>query len=236
MKTECSLFFVLMILLASCGCIGTRDAVGDDGVQNSTAEGLPVNSSFAPTSAATKGTEMPVDLSQIEIRGGQNFSPNVTLISSILRDDLRTGILIENGWNITSINEPLQSWGIVDPVRLEEWNVTSINEMNDRKDRARGSAAVEFQKEGLSFYIGVDEHEGRTAGGYCGAEVWIAEPVSGPRPEDYHQTRDKLEGWWHVFDDRNERVVMIYNSTTIFYLYPSYSIINMEGILDWSHK
>jgi len=24
---------------------------------------------------------------------------------------------------------------------------------------------------------------------------------------------------------------MIYNDTTIFYLYPSYSIINMEGIL-----
>jgi hypothetical protein len=89
---------------------------------------------------------------------------------------------------------------------------------------------VEFQKEGLSFYIGVDEREGRTAGGYCGAEVWIAEPVSGPRPGDYHQARDKMEGWWHVFDARNERVVIIYNSTTIFYLYPSYSIINMEGI------
>jgi|GEM_PF-407403 hypothetical protein len=230
METECSLFFVLMILLASCGCIDTQNPVENDGMQNGTAEGLPVNSSFTPTSAATGGTEIPVDLSQIEIRCGQNFSPNVTLISSILRDDSRTGILIENGWNITSINEPLQSWDVVDPVQLEEWNVTSINEMNDRKDRARGSAAVEFQKEGLSFYIGVDEREGRTAGGYCGAEVWIAEPVSGPRPGDYHQARDKMEGWWHVFDDRNERVVMIYNSTTIFYLYPSYSIINMEGI------
>ncbi len=104
--------------------------------------------------------------------------------------------------------------------------------MNDKKDRARGFAAVEFQKEGLSFYIGVDEQEGRTAGGYCGAEVWIAEPVSGPRPGDYYQARDWTEGWWHVFDDRNERVVMIYNSTTFLYLYPSYAIISMEGMLD----
>ena len=158
------------------------------------------------------------------------------MISSILQNDPRTGILIENGWDITSINEPLQSWDIADPVRLEEWNATSTNEMNDKKDRARGSATVEFQNEGLSFYIGVDEQEGRTAGGYCGAEVWVAEPVSGPHPGDYHQAKDKMEGWWHAFDARNERVVIIYNSTTIFYLYPSYSIINMEGILDCSHK
>jgi len=48
------------------------------------------------------------------------------------------------------------------------------------------------------------------------------------------QAKDKMEGWWHAFDARNERVVIIYNSTTIFYLYPSYSIINMEGILDCS--
>jgi len=236
MKTKCSLFFVLMILLASCGCIDTQSPVEDDGMQNGTAEGLPVNSSFTPTSAATGGTKIPVDLSQIEVRGGPNFSPNVTLISSILQDDPRTGILIENGWIITSINEPLQSWDIADPVRLEEWNATSTNEMNDKKDLARGSATVEFQKERLSFYIGVDEQEGRTAGGYCGAEVWVAEPVSGPHPGDYHQAKDKMEGWWHVFDARNERVVIIYNSTTIFYLYPSYSIINMEGILDCSHK
>jgi len=37
---------------------------------------------------------------------------------------------------------------------------------------------------------------------------------------------------YHVFDERNKRLAMIYNDTTIFYLYPSYSIINMEGILD----
>jgi hypothetical protein len=198
-----------MILLASCGCIDTRSAVGDDGMQNGTMDGLLMNDSFIPASVATGGTGIPVDLSQVEIRGGLNFSPNVTLISSILQNDPRTGLLIENGWN-----------------------VTSINEMNDEKDRARGSATVEFQKEGLSFYIGISEQEGRTAGGYCGAEIWIAEPVSGPRPGDYHQARDKLEGWWHVFDDRNERVIMIYNSTTFFYLYPSYSIIDIEGILD----
>ncbi|BBL67101.1 hypothetical protein [Methanoculleus chikugoensis] len=209
MKTKCSLFIVLMILLASCGCVDTREVVGDDGMQNGTTEGPPINDYFTPTSGATGGTEMPVDLSQLEIRGGPDFSPNVTLISSILRNDTRTGLLIENGWNITSITEK-----------------------NDENDRAGGSAAVEFQKDGLSFYIGVDEQEGRTAGGYCDAEIWIAEPVSGSRPEGYHQAKDKMEGWWHVFDDRNERVVMIYNSTTLFYLSPSYSIIDTEGILD----
>lgn len=208
MKTKCSLYFVLMILLASCGCIDTQRPVEDDGM-NDSMDGLLMNGSFTPTSVATGGPGIPVDLSQVEIRGGPNFSPNVTLISSILQNDPRTGILIENGWNITSINE-----------------------MNDEKDRARGSATVEFQKEGLSFYIVISEQEGRTAGGYRGAEIWIAEPVSGPRPGDYHQARDKLEGWWHVFDDRNERVIMIYNSTTFFYLYPSYSIIDIEGILD----
>ena len=138
MKTECSLFVVLMILLASCGCIDTQSPVEDDSMQNGTAEGLPVNSSFTPTSAATGGTKIPVDLSQIEIRGGPNFSPNVTLISSILQNDPRTGILIENGWDITSINEPLQSWDIADPVRLEEWNATSTNEMNDKKTAPGG--------------------------------------------------------------------------------------------------
>ena len=208
MKTKCSIYFVLMILLASCGCIDTQRPVEDDGM-NDSMDGLLMNGSFTPASVATGGTGIPVDLSQVEIRGGPNFSPNVTLISSILQNDPRTGILIENGWNITSINE-----------------------MNDEKDRARGSATVEFQKEGLSFYIVISEQEGHTTGGYCGAEIWIAEPVSGPRPGDYHQARDKLEGWWHVFDDRNERVIMIYNDTTIFYLYPSYSIIDIEGILD----
>lgn len=230
MKTECSFFFVLMILLASCGCIDTRGVAGDDSMQNGTAEGLPVNGSLTPASAVAAGTGVPVDLSQVEVRGGPDFSPNITLISSILQNDLRTGLLIENGWNITSITEPLQSRGIVDPVRLED--VTSIDEINERKIRAQGSTAVEFQKEGLSFFIGVDEQEGRTVGSYCGAEVWIGGSASGPRPGDYHQARDRTGEWWHVFDDRNERVVMIYNSTTFFYLYPSYSIIDMEGMLD----
>jgi len=50
-------FFVLMILLASCGCIDTQDAVGYDDMQNGTAEGLPINGSFTPASAANGGTE-----------------------------------------------------------------------------------------------------------------------------------------------------------------------------------
>lgn len=226
MKTEWSLFFVLMVLLASCGCIDTR---GGDDVQNGTTDELPVNGFLTP---APVNTGVSIDLPEVEVRGGPDFSPNITLIASILQNDLRTRLLIENGWNITSITEPLQSWGTVDPARLDPADVTSIDEINEKKIRAQGSAAVEFQKEGLSFIIGVDEQEERTAGAYCGAEVWTGGSASGPRPKDYHQARDKMEGWWHVFDNRNERMVMIYNSTTIFYLYPSYAIIDMEGILD----
>ncbi len=221
MKTEWSLFFVLMVLLASCGCIDTR---GGDGVQNDTADELPVNGSLTP---APVNTGVSIDLSQVEVGDGPDFSPNITLISSILQNDLRTGLLIESGWSITSITEPLQSWGTVDPARLDPADITSIDEINEKS-----SAAVEFQKGGLSFFIGVDEQGERTAGAYCGAEVWAGGPASDPRPEDYHQARDKMEGWWHVFDNRNERVVMIYNGTTFIYLYPSYSIIDMEGILD----
>jgi len=221
MKTEWSLFFVLMVLLASCGCIDTR---GGDDVQNGTTDELPVNGSLTP---APVNTGVSIDLSQVEVGDGPDFSPNITLISSILQNDLRTGLLIESGWSITSITEPLQSWGTVDPARLDPADITSIDEINEKS-----SAAVEFQKGGLSFFIGVDEQGERTAGAYCGAEVWTGGSASGPRPEDYHQARDKMEGWWHVFDNRNERMVMIYNSTTIFYLYPSYAIIDMEGILD----
>jgi hypothetical protein len=96
----------------------------------------------------------------------------------------------------------------------------------------RTYAEVEFRNDGLSFFIGVDETARRTLDGRCGAEWWLSTPVSGPMPEGYHQATDMLTNTNHVFDERNKRVAMIYNDTTIFYLYPSYAIIDMEGILN----
>jgi len=209
MKTGCSLFFVLIILLVCSGCTDILDFVEYDEIQNDTAKGLSVDGSFTPTYFDDGSVEMLVDTSEIEIKGQPNFSPNVSSIISILLNDRRTGILLENGWNITSVSEK-----------------------HDEENPARCCVNVEFRKDGLSFYIGVDEQERRTSEGYCDAEVWIGGSFSGPLSEDYHQAKDKMEGWWHVLDERNERVVMIYNKTTFLYLYPSYAIINMTGILD----
>jgi hypothetical protein len=164
-----------------------------------------------PSSVDNWCMEIPVNLSQIEIRSGSAFNPNIQSIIPILLNDPRTGLLLENGWNITSVSEKYSE------------------EACDRN-----CIDVEFRNDGLglSFYIVVDEQKGCTTEGYCDAEVWIPGPVSGPIPEDYHQAKDKTDGWWHVFDERNNRIIMIYNSTTFFYLYPSYSIIDMEGVLD----
>ncbi len=209
MKTGYLLLIVLMVLLAACGCTDTRDPIGDGEVQNDATGRFPKNGSLTPASMDTGTTEIPVDLSQVEITGSMDFSPDVSSIILILLSDPRAGVLLENGWNITSVNERC-----------------------DEGYRDRCCVDVEFRKDGLSFFIGVDELEGHTIEGYCNAEAWVAEPISGSLPEDYHKAKDKTEGRWHVFDHCNERVVMIYNETTIFYLYPSYAIIDMEGILN----
>ncbi len=152
---------------------------------------------------------MPINVSQIEIRDPENFTANVTAVVAVLLGDRRTGVLLENGWNITTV------WRAI-----------------DEHDPNRTFVDVEFQKEGLSFFIRVDDYDRKTLKGYCGAQWWISEPVSGSLPQDYHQATDKSSRTVWVFDQKNSRVAMIYNQTTIFYLYPSYAIIDTDGLHD----
>lgn len=162
MKTEWSLFFVLMVLLASCGCIDTR---GGDDVQNGTTDELPVNGSLIP---APVNTGVSIDLSEVEVRGGPDFSPNFTLIASILQNDLRTRLLIENGWNITSITEPLYSWGTVDPARLDPAGVTSIDEINEQKNPCPGLRCRRVPEGGVVFH----HRSRRTGRAYRRSLLW----------------------------------------------------------------
>lgn len=150
-----------------------------------------------------------LNISEIAVNDPENFTANATSVIEILLADQRTRILLENGWNITS-------------ARMA----------SEEDDPNRTYAEVEFRKDGLSFFIGVDETAGRTLDGRCGAEWWVSTPVSGPLPEGYHQAMDKSTKTYHVFDEKNKRMAMIYNDTTIFCLHPSYSIMDMTGILD----
>lgn len=152
-------------------------------------------------------TTIPINLSDIDIKERENFTANLSSVISILLDDPRTGILLKGGWTMTSAT-----------MKREE------------SDPDRTYVEVEFQKDELSFFIGVDEQERRTLDGYCGAEYWYATPISGPLPEGYHQALEKSSRTYHVFDQKNERVALVYNKTTIFYLYPSYAVSGYENI------
>lgn len=70
----------------------------------------------------------------------------------------------------------------------------------------------------------MDEQKGHTGWGRCNVPRWLGGPFAGPPyPEDYHQNWTNRRGgvdWIYVFDHHNDRVVMVYNETTIFYLYP----------------
>ena len=194
---------MLVLLLIGSGCINTECTPGN----------LSVNETPATILYYKNGNlSIPINVLQIEVKDPGNFTANVTSVITILLGDQRTGVLLENGWNITSVSG-----------------------VNDKHDPNRTHIEVEFRKEGLSFFIGVDENERRTLEGRCGAKQWVTDRISGPLPEDYHQWKWFDEGsliTYYVIDERNERVVMIYNKTTIFYLYPSYAIIDMTGILD----
>lgn len=144
---------------------------------------------------------LPVNVSQIEVRDPGNFTANVTSVMTILLSDPRTGVLLENGWNITAVSEE-----------------------TDDFDPNRTYAEVEFKKDGLSFYIVVDDKTGRILEGRCGAKWWISGSISGALPQDYHQADDKSSGNVWVFDQKNCRVIMVYNQTTILFLYPSYGL------------
>lgn len=155
-----------------------------------------------------ENTSIALNLPEITVHDSGNFTTNVTTVLETLPADQRAAILLENGWS-----------------------VTSTRMVSDEDDPNRTCAEVEFRRDGLSFFIGVDETARRTLDGRYGAERWLSTPVPGPLSEGYHQATDMLTNTNHVFDERNKRVAMIYNGTTIFYLYPSYSIIDMEGIL-----
>jgi hypothetical protein len=146
----------------------------------------------------TGNQSVPLDISQIEVLDPKNFTANVTSVLEVLLDDQRAKILLENAWNITSVRRATDEH---DP------NLTYVD--------------VEFQKEGLSFFIGVDEREGLTLQGYSGAP-WGGE--RSPYPKPYYQS-ESLRGsnTMIVYDNRNEQsvIIMIYNKTAIFYLSPS---------------
>lgn len=167
-----------------------------------TPESPPLNETSSPVVYyESENLSIPVEIAQIDTKDPENFTANVTSVLSTILTDQRAGLLLQNSWN-----------------------VTSVRQYTDEQNQNRTYVTVEFQKERLSFFIDVDEGEHRTLEGYCGAPWWIAEPISGPLPEDYHQATDKCTQTYHVFDQKNNRTVMIYNKTTIFYLYPSYSI------------
>jgi len=207
MKTTIPIFCMLALLLIGSGCTDTEDS--------------PANLSANETPAIilyyeNGNVSVPVNVSQIEVRDPGNFTANVTSVITILLDDPRTGILLENGWNITSVAGK-----------------------TDEHDPNLAYADVEFEKEGLSFFIGVDEAANRTLAGYCDAKYMVRSDdftqIGLPTPR-YHQAQPCGETKTFILDNgddpRNPRLVMIYDRTTIFYLYPSYAIIDMTGILD----
>ncbi|ADN35229.1 conserved hypothetical protein [Methanolacinia petrolearia DSM 11571] len=159
------------------------------------------------------GSQISLDLSALKVDDPETISTNLSTILGVALNDLRSGILLENGWIIASVSE------------------YDNEDSNDGK-----SVELEFRKDALSFYIVVNEQSRTATKGYCDAITWISEPISGPLPEGYHKAKDKLTGWWYVFDiqnnSSNSTVVMIYNDTAILYLYPSYSVINTEGLYD----
>lgn len=184
---------MLVLLLIVSGCIDTENIAGNPLVNETPATILYCENG---------NLSFPVNVSQIEVQDPDNFTVNVTSLITILLDDQRTGILLENGWNITTVSAA-----------------------TDGHDPNWTYADVEFENDGLSFYILVDENERRTSDGYCSADPMIYTGefthLGHPVPR-YTQTKYKLDHMMHVYDHQDERLIMIYNSTTFYYLYPSY--------------
>ncbi|WP_048150147.1 hypothetical protein [Methanolacinia paynteri] len=204
MRKSFPIFSIFLVLVISAGCIGSSDDHED----------IPVNETSYITFSYNNGSsQISVDISAIDKTGMKNSSVDPILVIDAALDDSRAGILLEDGWNIVSVSK------VVD----EAGNDTKFGEL-------------EFRKDNLSFYIVIDEQDMTVARGYSDAVSWISGPVSGPLPEGFHKAKDKIEGWWYVFDiqenSSDSKIAMIYNDTNILYLYPSYSVINTEGIYD----
>jgi len=142
---------------------------------------------------------IPINTSEIPVR---RFDANVTEVLRILLADQRAAVLLENGWKIASVRTGFAKLRSVDP--------------------ARTYVDVEFRRDepSPSFFIEVDEQR-RAGRGRCNVPYWEG-PYEGPRPDDYHKAMREGTDRWSVYDHHNERVAMVYNETTIFYLYPSY--------------
>ncbi|NMA10092.1 MAG: hypothetical protein GX932_03615 [Methanomicrobiales archaeon] len=144
------------------------------------------------------GVSIPINVSEIPVRG---FDANVTEVIEILLADQRAGALLEGGWKIASVQTSY------------DYDLRTHVDVEFRSDEPSPS-----------FFIEVDEQKGHTGWGRCNVPLWLGGPFAGPYPEDYHQNWTPRRGvdWIYVFDHHNDRVVMVYNETTIFYLYPSY--------------
>ena len=144
---------------------------------------------------------IPINTSEIPVR---TFDVNATEVIEIVLAVQRAGILLEGGWQITSIRTGFEG-----------------------EDPNREHIDVEFRNDelSLSFFIEVDEWERQTGRGRCSATIWRGHPWTSepfPEEEDYHQAVNPYMGLFVVVDHHNERVIMAYDDTTIFYLYPSY--------------
>ncbi|KUK62024.1 MAG: hypothetical protein XD82_0835 [Methanoculleus marisnigri] len=150
---------------------------------------------------------IPINVSEIPVRG---FGANATEVIEILLADPRAGALLEDGWKITSVRTNF------------DYDLRTYVDVEFRRD-----------EQSPSFFIEVDEQEGHTGRGFCNVSFWRGGLYAGPYPEDYHQnwtSTNRFSGYY-VFDHHhNERVMMAYNETTIFYLYPSYGTEWFEDV------
>lgn len=178
---------LLVAVLTFAGCTTT-----------SPPEETPVNET--PTLPVLHHGENAIDLSEIEIKDPELFTANLTSTISTVLQDARATLLLDHGWNITSVRQEFDE-EVLDHPYVE----------------------VEFMKNDLSFYFWVDMEEEKVFRGYCGAEGWISS--KDPLPKDYHKALDKHTRRWYVFDDRKGILrgeVMIYDGDTIYYLDPEF--------------
>jgi len=180
---------VLFILLFSAGCTTTPQP-----------EEVPVN--VTPTLPVLHRGTIAVNLSEIEVLDSRNFTGNLTSAVAMVLAGQRGGLLLDNGWNITSVQQEY-----------------------DEKVLNRPYVLVELENNGLSFYILVDDLDKQILDGYSGAKPWLSSSVSGPLPKDYSRSFDKATRRWYVFDNRpgsDREYVMIYNRTGIYNLDPDF--------------
>jgi len=154
-----------------------------------------------------ENTSITLNLSEVTVDVPGNFTANVTMVLETLLADQRPGFCLRTGGTLPRFGWPRMR--MTRTGRMSKWSSGTMD--------CRSSSGSTKRPAGRST-------------GVAGRVVALDTRI-GALPEGYHQATDKSTKTYHVFDERNKRVAMIYNDTTIFYLYPSYSIINMEGIL-----